>query len=309
VKRPALINVALFALSQRWGYCLILAGVLLLVWWNLADFYVCKRFPDRPELNETLPIGGVFMLMVLILVWATRRKLRRGLRRFAQLDQSAKGPETPDEWRTMLSEIADHCDGFSGGYVNWLKDLGSRWKPWISASWLPALAIFLAFPPLHSGLMEYLSNFSRKTPPSLLDRESEAKAGDFIFAIDSMAEHGKEAPVVTGLVFRDGKWDRPEDSKVGTASKTYLIFHAGDYPHVHRRVEVLECGLPNCSVPPAESNRPDPLQPRTCFSALRRARACFEYWQPHAAYLPLRLNVRAVLRTLWGYPLDSARIN
>lgn len=309
VKRPALINVALFALSQRRGYCLILAGVLLVVWWNLADFYICKRFPDRPELNETLPISGVFILMVLILVWATRRKIRRGLGRFAKLDPSAKGPETSDEWRTMLSAIADHCDGLSGGYVNWLKYSGSGRKPWISASWFPALAIFLAFPPLHSGLMEYLSNFSRKTPPSLFDIKSEAKADDSIFAIVSVAEQGEGAPVIRSLVLQDGKWHRTPDSKVETGTKLFLIFHVGDYPHVHRRIEVLGCSSRNCSVP-AVSNPPDPRWARTCFHEVRRAEDCFQYWQPNVAIQPRPpLNVRAELRTLWGHLLDSTLVN
>jgi hypothetical protein len=309
VNRPAWINVALFALSRRRGYCLALSGIQFLVWWNFADFYVCKRFPDRPEYNDALLISVALFPLLLALIVATRIQIRRGLTRFAEPGLNGKGPETLGEWRAMITEIAGNCDGLSKRYVAWLGDSGYGWRGWVSAAWLPALAVFLASPPLHSGLMGYVSDFSRKTPPSLIDMESEAKAEDFIFGIDNVALSGKDAPVVTGLAFRDGKWNRTPDSKVGTAKKTYLIFAAGDFPHVHRRLEVLGCALPNCSVPPAGGSGPAPVQPKTtCFPTLRRARACFEYWQPLAAYRPLPLNVRVVMRTPWGHALDLVRI-
>ena len=307
MNRPAWINITLFALSQRRVSCLILAGILLAVWWNLADFYVCNGFPDIPELSDTLLVAGTFFPLLFGLVVATRIQVRRGLRSFAEPAPKFKWGKTTDISRAMLAEISSHCDGLSRRYVNWLGDYGRDRMGWLSALGLPLFATFLALPPLHSGLMECISNLSSKTPPSLMDRKSQAKADDVIFGIDSVAEQGNEALVATGLVFGDGEWNRTPDSKIETASTTYLIFHGGDYPHVHRRLHVLGCALPNCSVSPAASSSP-PLHPRTCFSSLRRASACFEYWQPLAAYRPLPLNVRAVIQTLWGRPLDSVRI-
>src|ERR1039457_1434446 len=131
MKRPAWVNVAGFALSRRQGYCPLLASVLLLVWWNLADFYVSQRFRGLPELNEILLMGCTFCLLLSGLVLATRRKIRRGLSGFAVRDLSVEWPEKLDERRAVLSEIATHCDGLSGKYVEWLRARRAGWKPWL----------------------------------------------------------------------------------------------------------------------------------------------------------------------------------
>jgi hypothetical protein len=272
---------------------------LLLVWWNLADFYVCKRFSNWPELNETSLVGGVFLLLLVSLATVTRCQIRRGLRGFKS-DLDADGPADLSEWQKMLSHIAENCGGLSKQYVYWLHDSGSGWRPWLSAAWLPAVTIFLAFPPLHSGLMESLANFSRRTPPSLFARKSEAKADDVIFAIDSVAEQGKGASIITGLVPQGGRWARSPDSQVESGTKTFLVFHVGDYPHVHRRIEIFGCNQPDCVLPLGGNPR-----------NVRRATARFEYWQPYAAVRRPRplLNVRAELRALWGHSLDSVPID
>jgi hypothetical protein len=343
VNRPPWVNVALFTLSQRPVYCLALAAVLLTVWWNQADFYVCKRFPDRPERNESLLIAITFFSLLFLLFLLTRIQVRRGLSPFAERHSRVRSilsnaisspfpgfkpfiqkfvsllkrvaqqpfsvPVIRGDSRAMLHEVAGHSDGLSRRYVTWLNDSGSIWTVWPSAAWLPLWAAFLAFPPLHSGLMEYISYLSRRTPPSL-DMKSEAKADDVVFAIISVAEQGDQPPVVTGVAFQDGKWRRPSDSKVETGTNLFLIFHVGDYPHVHRRIEIVGCSSRNCSVP-AKRTPPDPRWAGSCFfPELRRAKACFQYWQPNVAIRPRPpLNIRGDLVTFWGHTLGSVEID
>jgi hypothetical protein len=290
---PAWLNVALFALSQRLGYCLLIAVAMLLLWWSRADYYVSRNHPENPEPDDTSLVAAVFLPSLALLVLATQFQIKRGLRGFVDPDPNFQGTGK-NERRAMLSHIADNCKGISNRYVVWLRDNGSGCRAWFPALWLPGLAMFLAFPPLHSGLMESIAEFSRKTPPSLLGVASEDRADDSIYAIVSEAEQGSGVKTITGLDFQNPHWVRPPASQVATASRTFLVFYAGDYPHVHRHIEV-SCTSPYCV--PRSDSRPH----------LRRAIARFEYMQPNAL-LQRPLNAFAALSTCWGQPLPSGRI-
>jgi len=57
--RPAWVDVTLFSLSQRPVCMSAISTIVILAWWNLADYYMVQRFPHWPEAMEPFIVFGL----------------------------------------------------------------------------------------------------------------------------------------------------------------------------------------------------------------------------------------------------------
>jgi hypothetical protein len=137
------------------------------------------------------------------------------------------------------------------------------------------------------------------TPPSLIGVGALGKQEDKIYAVEVHTTLAPNAhPIPFGLIPQNGIVVIPLDKRVVNPFDERLLFLAGDFPHVHRRIEVHGCDWPNCE--PRVGPRQDPA---TLF--LRRGESSFRYRRPNVL---LPLNVHAVMRTLLGHTLSSVSI-
>ena len=159
--------------------------------------------------------------------------------------------------------------------------------------------------------MEYLAEFSRKTPPSLVGVGTLEKQEDEIYAVENHTVVAPDfPPTVFGLVPQHGKVVIPKDSRVAGAVETTLIFLAGDYPHVHRRIEIRECPGKNCypdidRCPGKDCYSVGAPQGHAVTLLLRGAESRIQYRRLDVS---APLNALAVLRTLSGNILSSVSI-
>lgn len=300
--------MALFVLTQRVVFSATLGALTIIIWWLLSDYYLVQLLPDwylrwvAPACADLLATLIPSTLLLAFFAWITKRQIREGICDEIEV-VPRQNSDLPghDGLRAMLLWTMPQCRGVAQRYVSWLQGNLAGPRPWLQASWILVLGLFLGLPSAHSYLMEQIASFFSRTPPYLCCLPHEVlRAPDKIFNVRNRVPDFDGRKSLTYRLdqrtsLRD--WYMPPEAREANVVKESgsLLIYAGDFPHLHRRIHV-SCSLPDCGFPGLPS-KTEALLP------VRAGEANLEFVQSPRG---IHLNVDLVLLTHSGRRLDWA---